>query len=77
MVQFMLDAIGAGLSSRIGDRDWKDIWLDSPEYAKMRATIDQAKQEALAKPVAENDKPATCMAVISVKKRYADYSVIS
>ena len=27
--EFMLDAIGAGLTPRIGDRDWNDHWLDS------------------------------------------------
>lgn len=46
----MLDAIGAGLAPRIGDRDWKDIWLDSPEYHQMREEIDRIKTDALALP---------------------------
>ncbi|OCH88753.1 hypothetical protein OBBRIDRAFT_820018 [Obba rivulosa] len=51
--EFMLDAIGAGLASRIGDRDWKDIWLDSPECIEVRAEIERIKLEALAKLVEE------------------------
>ncbi|PCH34093.1 hypothetical protein WOLCODRAFT_87269 [Wolfiporia cocos MD-104 SS10] len=56
--EFMLDAIGAGLSPRIGDRDWKDIWLDSEEYRKMRAELETIKQEALAKSTTEEERPA-------------------
>ncbi|EMD42318.1 hypothetical protein CERSUDRAFT_79900 [Gelatoporia subvermispora B] len=51
--EFMLDAIGAGLTPRIGDRDWADIWLESQEYAGARAEIERIKSEALAKPVDE------------------------
>ncbi|KAI0081165.1 hypothetical protein K474DRAFT_1657026 [Panus rudis PR-1116 ss-1] len=49
--EFMLDAIGAGLSPRIGDRDWADIWRDSPEYKNMIAEIERIKAEGLARPV--------------------------
>ncbi|KAH9837328.1 ABC-2 type transporter-domain-containing protein [Rhodofomes roseus] len=56
--EFMLDAIGAGLAPRIGDRDWKDVWQDSEECAEMRQEIGRIKQETAAKPLAENDKPA-------------------
>ena len=42
--EFMLDAIGAGLSPRIGDRDWKDHWLDSDEYRDVLAEIAKIKQ---------------------------------
>ncbi|OSX66986.1 hypothetical protein POSPLADRAFT_1072131 [Postia placenta MAD-698-R-SB12] len=56
--EFMLDAIGAGLAPRIGDRDWKDVWLDSKEYSEMRAEIARIKSECVAKPLSENDKPA-------------------
>lgn len=61
--EFMLDAIGAGLAPRIGDRDWKDVWLDSEEYAVMRQEIDRIKRETAAKPLSEDDKPATCESV--------------
>ena len=43
--EFMLDAIGAGLTPRIGDRDWKDHWLDSEEYKGVLAEIERIKRE--------------------------------
>ena len=39
----MLDAIGAGLAPRIGDRDWKDHWLDSEDCRQMIAEIEKIK----------------------------------
>ncbi|OSD06180.1 hypothetical protein PYCCODRAFT_1384259 [Trametes coccinea BRFM310] len=41
--EFMLDAIGAGLSPRIGDRDWKDHWLESQEFKEVLAEIERIK----------------------------------
>ncbi|KAF7797165.1 hypothetical protein EIP86_008357 [Pleurotus ostreatoroseus] len=57
--EFMLDAIGAGLAPRIGDRDWKDIWLDSPEYQLTRDEIEQIKAEGLAHPAPEKQNEST------------------
>ena len=51
--EYMLEAIGAGVSPRIGDRDWKDVWLDSPECAIAIKEIQDMKAKALAKPVQE------------------------
>ncbi len=56
----MLDAIGAGLAPRIGDRDWADIWIQSPEYNSMRLEIEHIKREALARPEGEKRKEAAC-----------------
>ena len=56
----MLDAIGAGLAPRVGDRDWKDVWLDSPEYTRMRDEIEQIKRDALARPEEVKAKETTC-----------------
>lgn len=39
VAEFMLEAIGAGSSPRIGDRDWADIWADSDELAQVKADI--------------------------------------
>ncbi|KAF5375215.1 hypothetical protein D9758_000491 [Tetrapyrgos nigripes] len=57
--EFMLEAIGAGIAPRIGDLDWKDVWLDSPEYAEVRSEIELIKQRGLARPVEENKKTST------------------
>lgn len=56
----MLDAIGAGLAPRVGDRDWKDIWLDSPEYQKMRQELENIKQEGLTYPASAKTSKSTC-----------------
>ncbi|ESK96125.1 pleiotropic drug resistance abc transporter [Moniliophthora roreri MCA 2997] len=48
--EFMLEAIGAGVTPRIGRRDWKDIWLDSPEYRAVRKEIDLIKERGLVRP---------------------------
>ncbi|KAK7063883.1 pleiotropic drug resistance ABC transporter protein [Favolaschia claudopus] len=52
--EYMLEAIGAGTTPRVGDRDWKDIWLESPECQKLRDEIEAIKKEGLA--LTEPDK---------------------
>ncbi|PSS03505.1 ABC-2 type transporter-domain-containing protein [Coniella lustricola] len=44
VAEFMLEAIGAGSSPRIGNRDWADIWQDSAELANVKDTISQLKE---------------------------------
>lgn len=56
----MLDAIGAGLAPRIGDRDWAEIWLDSPEYQRSLEEIKQIKEGALLTPEKEDRETTTC-----------------
>ncbi|KAF2140140.1 uncharacterized protein K452DRAFT_230612 [Aplosporella prunicola CBS 121167] len=46
--EWMLDAIGAGQAPRIGDRDWADIWADSPELAATKEEIVRMKNERTA-----------------------------
>lgn len=48
--EWMLDVIGAGTTPRIGDRDWGDVWLDSPEFEQTKediVTIKQHRREAV------------------------------
>ncbi|TFY58327.1 hypothetical protein EVG20_g8195 [Dentipellis fragilis] len=47
--EYMLEAIGAGVTPRIGPKDWKDIWLESPECEKVKKEIADIKAKALAK----------------------------
>jgi ATP-binding cassette, subfamily G (WHITE), member 2, SNQ2 len=42
--EWMLDAIGAGISPRIGDRDWGEIWRDSEELAATKKAIVDMKE---------------------------------
>ena len=44
--EYMLDAIGAGLTPRVGDRDWADIWHESLEFQETLDEIAQIKTEA-------------------------------
>jgi ATP-binding cassette, subfamily G (WHITE), member 2, SNQ2 len=48
--EYMLEAIGAGVMPRVGDRDWKDVWLDSPEFQRVLKEIEQIKSNGLARP---------------------------
>lgn len=45
--EWMLDAIGAGQSPRIGDRDWGDIWRSSAELANTKDMITKIKSERI------------------------------
>ncbi|KAK0709834.1 ABC-2 type transporter-domain-containing protein [Lasiosphaeria miniovina] len=44
VAEFMLQVIGAGSAPRVGDRDWADIWADSPELANVKDAILQMKE---------------------------------
>jgi len=44
----MLDAIGAGQAPRVGDRDWADLWAESPELANTKDTIASMKAARMA-----------------------------
>ncbi|KAK1759774.1 ABC-2 type transporter-domain-containing protein [Echria macrotheca] len=48
VAEFMLEAIGAGSAPRIGNRDWADIWADSPELANVKDAITRMKDERIA-----------------------------
>lgn len=37
--EYMLDAIGAGSQKRVGDRDWADVYLDSPLFEENKREI--------------------------------------
>jgi ABC-type multidrug transport system ATPase subunit len=58
--EYMLEAIGAGVSPMIGDRDWKDVWLDSPENQAVRREIKAIKEEALSHPEPDSKTLSTC-----------------
>ncbi|KAK2460203.1 hypothetical protein APHAL10511_007794 [Amanita phalloides] len=57
--EYMLEAIGAGVTPRVGDRDWKDIWLESPEFEEVKEEIRKIKAAGVAKPADEKRKITT------------------
>jgi ABC-type multidrug transport system permease subunit/energy-coupling factor transporter ATP-binding protein EcfA2 len=42
--EWMLDAIGAGQTRRLGDRDWGDVWRTAPELEVVKKEIIQIKE---------------------------------
>ncbi len=58
--EYMLEAIGAGVTPRVGSHDWKDIWLDSPEFKQVKEELAEIKREALSRPQAESTLSSTC-----------------
>jgi ATP-binding cassette subfamily G (WHITE) protein 2 (SNQ2) len=54
--EHMLDAIGAGLAPRIGDRDWADVWRDSPEFQETVEEIEAIKSKGLRSTIEEKSK---------------------
>lgn len=47
VAEYMLDAIGAGQAARVGDRDWHELWTESPELANIKDKISQMKAQRL------------------------------
>ena len=45
--EWMLDAIGAGLAKRLGEKDWGEVWRSSPEFVQTNETIVRMKEERL------------------------------
>ncbi|KAL5519561.1 SNQ2_2 [Sanghuangporus vaninii] len=55
--EYMLEAIGAGVTPRIGHRDWKDIWLESAECERAHQEIQELKAQGLKKPHEAKNHP--------------------
>jgi ATP-binding cassette subfamily G (WHITE) protein 2 (SNQ2) len=47
VAEWMLDAIGAGLTRKLGTRDWGEVWNDSDEFVRVKAAITKLKSEAI------------------------------
>lgn len=58
--EYMLETIGAGVTPRVGDRDWKDIWLESPEFIKTKEEIGAIKKVALLEEEPDQTLMTTC-----------------
>ncbi|KAF2448646.1 ABC transporter CDR4 [Karstenula rhodostoma CBS 690.94] len=50
--EWMLDAIGAGSTPRIGKHDWADVWRESAEFAQVKEDIVRMKETRSAEVVA-------------------------
>ncbi|TFK26772.1 ABC-transporter [Coprinopsis marcescibilis] len=57
--EYMLEAIGAGVTPRIGDKDWKDVWLESEEYQQVVREVKAIQAEGLAQPEPKKGETTT------------------
>lgn len=73
--EWMLDAIGAGQSPRIGDKDWGAIWNDSAEFENVKEEIVRLKTERVRETESQTVAPAKEFAtplwhqIVTVNKR--------
>ena len=58
--EYMLEAIGAGVTPRVGDQDWKDTWLKSREFVNMKEEIATIKKTALLEEEPDHRRMTTC-----------------
>ena len=58
--EYMLEAIGAGVTPRVGNQDWKDTWLESPEFVSMKEEIATIKKTALLVEEPDQKLVSTC-----------------
>jgi ATP-binding cassette subfamily G (WHITE) protein 2 (SNQ2) len=47
VAEWMLDAIGAGLTRQLGTKDWGEIWNESEEFVDVKAAITKLKNETI------------------------------
>jgi ATP-binding cassette subfamily G (WHITE) protein 2 (SNQ2) len=47
--EYMLEAIGAGSTERIGSKDWAEVWRKSEEFQQVKQEIESFKEEAKTK----------------------------
>lgn len=57
VAEFMLDAIGAGIAPRLGERDWGEIWRESPELEAIKQRIVDMKERRIKEIAAEPKLP--------------------
>ncbi|TGJ86324.1 hypothetical protein E0Z10_g2437 [Xylaria hypoxylon] len=62
IAEYMLEAIGAGSSARVGNKDWADIWAESPEHANIKDRISQFKES-------RREPPRKLISIKTVVKR--------
>lgn len=61
VAEYMLEAIGAGVTARIGSRDWGDLWIESKEFAETKKEIIRLGEEGLKdNPTEQAERAATC-----------------
>ena len=66
VAEYMLEAIGAGVTARIGSQDWGDLWTESTEFAEIKKEIVRLREEGLKNnPTEEVERGAACESIIT------------
>jgi ATP-binding cassette subfamily G (WHITE) protein 2 (SNQ2) len=61
VAEYMLEAIGAGVTARLGSRDWGDLWVESSEFAEIKKDIVRLREGGLKdNPTEQGERVAAC-----------------
>lgn len=70
VAEYMLEAIGAGVTARIGSRDWGDLWIESSEFAETKREIIRLKEEGLKhNPTDQAERATACEFIVPSETR--------
>ena len=66
VAEYMLEAIGAGVTARIGSQDWGDMWMESTEFAETKKEIVRLREEGQKNnPTEEAERAAACESIVT------------
>jgi len=69
VAEYMLEAIGAGVTARIGSRDWGDLWVESEEFSETKEEIVRLREECLNKnPTEQAEQASACESILSLSE---------
>ena len=68
VAEYMLEAIGAGVTARIGSKDWGDLWVESREFSATREEIVRLREEGLKNNSTEQaEQASTCESLVPLR----------
>lgn len=68
VAEYMLEAIGAGVTARIGSKDWGDLWVESREFSETKKEIVRLREEGLKNnPTEQAEQASTCEFILTLR----------
>ena len=72
VAEYMLEAIGAGVTARIGSRDWGDLWVESKEFFETKKEIVRLREEGLKNnPTEQAENASRCECFLPLRHMYS------
>jgi ATP-binding cassette subfamily G (WHITE) protein 2 (SNQ2) len=69
VAEYMLEAIGAGVTARIGSRDWGELWGESREFFETKEEVVRMREEGLKNNPTELAEPASaCEFIVPLRR---------